>query len=59
MVPLKLFPCYLLAILYDQMGMKEEAVEVASETLKKEIKVESFATEEIKIKMRNRIEKNK
>lgn len=41
------------------MGMKEEAVEVASETLKKEIKVESFATEEIKIKMRNRIEKNK
>ena len=47
MVPHKLFPMYLLANLYGETGQKGKALRVAEEVLKKNIKVESTATEEI------------
>ena len=50
-VPHKLYPLYLLALLYDKTGQKEKAVEVAERVLNKEVKVESEATEEIKAAM--------
>ena len=59
MVPHKLYPLYLLATLYDETGDREKALEFANKILKKEIKVESEATEEIKVKMKSIIEKEK
>ena len=51
-IPNKLYPLYLLAILYDDSGQKEMAVKIAGEILNKKIKVESEATEEIKSRMK-------
>jgi tetratricopeptide (TPR) repeat protein len=57
MVPHKLYPLYLLAILYDETDQGEKAVAIAENVLNKEIKVESQAVEEIRIKIRGIIEK--
>ena len=57
MVPHKLYPLYLLAMLYDETGQREKAVAFAGKVLNKEIKVES--TDDIKIEMEKIIEKNK
>ena len=48
MVPHKLYPLYLLALLYDETGQKGKAFVLAKKILKKEIKVESEATVEIR-----------
>ncbi|MCU0413392.1 MAG: O-antigen ligase family protein [Ignavibacteriaceae bacterium] len=48
MVPHKLYPLYLLAILYEETEQEEKAVAVAKKVLNKKVKVESEATEEIK-----------
>jgi nitrogen fixation-related uncharacterized protein len=57
MVPHKLYPLYLLAILYDETNQRKKAVAIAENVLNKEIKVESQAVEEIRIKIRCIIEK--
>jgi tetratricopeptide (TPR) repeat protein len=56
LVPHKLYPLYLLAILYYETGKREKALTVARLVLEKEVKVESQATEEIRMKMRKIIE---
>ena len=53
MAPHKLYPMYLLVNLYCETGQNEKAIMVAEEVLQKKIKVESFATEEIKQKMKD------
>ncbi|MCX6327683.1 MAG: hypothetical protein NT144_13685 [Bacteroidia bacterium] len=58
MVPHKLYPLYLLAMLYDETGQREKAIAVAGRVLNKEIKVESEATKEIKNAMEAIIRKN-
>src|SRR5574344_612008 len=47
MPPSKFYPLYLLAKLYDETGQQQNAVEVATLLLKKEIKIESTAISEI------------
>jgi len=47
MVPHKLYPRYLLTILYKETGQKEEALRTAKCILNQKIKVHSTATEEI------------
>jgi O-antigen polymerase len=47
MVPCKLYPLYLLAKLYDETGQREKAHNLATQILKKDIKVESIAADEI------------
>jgi tetratricopeptide (TPR) repeat protein len=51
MNPSRFYPKYLLAILYDETGQSEKAVEIANELLAKEVKVNSTAIEEIKKEM--------
>lgn len=58
MAPHKLYPLYLLAVLYDETGQKEKAIAVAEKTLKKEVKVESEATEEILQAMKRIVNRN-
>jgi O-antigen polymerase len=58
MVPHKLYPLYLLATLFDETGQRVKALEFANLILQKEIKVESEATNEIKLKMKKIIENN-
>jgi|GEM_PF-106533 len=55
MVPHKLYPRYLLANLYSEIGQKEKACSMAQEILNKKIKVESNATEEILRQMKDLI----
>ena len=59
MVPHKLYPLYLLAMLYDETGQKEIAVTVARRVLNKEIKVETKAIDEIRTKMKSIIHPKK
>ncbi len=58
MNPSRFYPKYLLAKLYDETGQKEKAVAIANELLRKPIKIESTAIEEIKAEMNEIIEKN-
>ena len=48
MVPHKLYPLYLLVILYVETGQDEKAVTIATRLLSKEVKVESEAAKDIK-----------
>jgi len=48
MVPHKFYPKYLLAKLYDVSAQHEKAAQIAAELLKKEVKVESRAIEEMR-----------
>jgi len=57
MNPVRFYPKYLLAKLYDDTGQKVKAVKVARELLEKEIKVESTAIDEIKAEMQKIINK--
>jgi tetratricopeptide (TPR) repeat protein len=52
MNPSRFYPQYLLAILYDETGQCSKAVRTAQDLLRKEIKIESIATEEIKMEMK-------
>jgi len=58
MTPIRFFPLYLLAKLYDETGQKAKAVLIAKKVMEKGIKIESTAIEEIKEEMRKIIEKN-
>ena len=55
MVPHKLYPLYLLANLYFVTGQIEKAFSIAEQILRKGIKVESTATEEIRHDMKELI----
>ncbi len=57
MEPNKLYPCYLLAKLYDDSGQRLKAVKTAARLLDKNIKVQSTAIEEIRIEMKSIITK--
>jgi O-antigen polymerase len=57
MNPVRFYPKYLLAKLYDETGQKVKAAKVARELLEKEIKVESTAIDEIKAEMQKIIKK--
>jgi len=52
MAPARFYPLYLLVKLYDETGQTEKAVAMAKKVLRKEVKVESTAVEEIKDEMR-------
>ena len=51
MAPVKFYPLYLLAKLYDESGQQEKAIEMAKAVLEKDVKVESTAIKEIKDEM--------
>lgn len=53
MIPIRFYPLYLLAKLYEESGQKEKARVMAEIILKKEIKVPSTAIKEIKQEMNN------
>lgn len=59
MNPSRFYPKYLLAKLYDENGQIEKAVAIAEELLKKEVKVESTAVEEIQTEMRSILNRNR
>ncbi len=59
MIPSRFYPKYLLAVLYDATGKKEDATKIANELILKEPKIESTAVDEIKVEMAKIIEKNK
>ena len=59
MVPHKLYPQYLLANLYEDIGQDEKAFIKAEELLNKKIKVETTATEEILHHMRLLVDRMK
>lgn len=58
MIPHKFFPQYLLAKMFDESGQAEKAYHTATELLKKEIKVESIAIEEMRRELNKIIENN-
>jgi len=57
MVPHRIYPYYLLTKLYIEMGEKQKAMEMASIVLQKEPKVHSPAIDEMRMEIRNIIEK--
>jgi tetratricopeptide (TPR) repeat protein len=59
MNPSRFYPKYLLAILYDETGQSEKAVEIAKELLSKEVKINSTAIKEIKQEMTKILNKHK
>ncbi len=56
-IPHKLFPKYLLAKLYYNHNMQEKAMNTANEIINLEAKIKTTASEEIKIEMKELIEK--
>ncbi|NJX16635.1 O-antigen ligase family protein [Tamlana crocina] len=52
MVPVRFYPVYLLAKLYDESNQKEKAIDIANKVLQKEIKVPSTAIKEIQLEMK-------
>ena len=58
MAPDKFYPQYLPVKLYDKTGQQQNAVEVATLLLKKEIKIESTAISEIHCEMEKIIKRN-
>lgn len=52
MVPVRFYPMYLLAKLYDESNQKEKAIDIANKVLQKEIKVPSTAIKEIQLEMK-------
>lgn len=59
MNPSRFYPKYLLAKLYDKNGQIEKAIAIAEELLKKEVKVESTAVEEIQTEMKRILNRNR
>lgn len=59
MNPSRFYPKYLLAKLYDESGQIEKAIAIAEELLKKEVKVESTAIEEIQTEMKRILNRNR
>ncbi len=57
MVPHKFYPKYLLAKLYNQNGLIQQATKIAKELLEKEVKVESRAIEEIRSELNRLLQK--
>jgi len=57
MNPVRFYPKYLLAKLYNETGQKAKAAKIAKELLEKEVKVESTAIEEIQAEMRKILDK--
>ncbi|PRD56761.1 O-antigen ligase family protein [Sphingobacterium gobiense] len=55
-VPNRLYPNYLLAKLYDEMGEHKKAYDMAKVVVNKKVKINSPAVEEMKAEMRKRIE---
>lgn len=53
MIPTRLYPKYLLAMLYHEIGDKDRALREAKKLLKKEVKIRSTATDEIRSEMLN------
>jgi O-antigen ligase len=53
MIPIRFYPLYLQAKLYEESGQKEKAVSIAKVILNKDIKVYSTAIKEIKVEMEN------
>lgn len=53
MIPIRFYPEYLLAKLYDESDQKDKAIAMAKTILKKEIKIPSTAIKEIKAEMKN------
>ncbi len=51
MIPVRFYPLYLLAKLYEQNGQNNKALEIAEKILKKDIKVPSRAVKEMKEEM--------
>jgi len=58
MIPNRFYPKYLLAKLYDETNQPDKAVRTAIELLKKEVKVESDAIEEMKLEMKHILRKS-
>jgi tetratricopeptide (TPR) repeat protein len=56
MVPGKFYPLYLLAKLYYESGQNEKAVRMANILIKKQVKINSTAIEEMKAEMRKILE---
>ncbi len=56
MIPSRFYPKYLLAKLYYDTGQNDKATNIAEELLKKEVKIQSTAIEEIKDEMKKIIE---
>jgi len=54
-VPNRLYPFYLLAKLYDEMGDPEKAHDMAVKVVRKEVKIHSPAVEEMKAEMKKRL----
>jgi len=57
MNPSRFYPKYLLVKLYNDSGQNRKAIKMAKELLKKEVKIESTAIQEIKEEMKKIIEK--
>ena len=59
MIPSQFYPNYLLAKLYDDYGQNQEAINMAKKILYKKIKIPSTAIEEIRLEMKNILNKHK
>ncbi|MDO5981569.1 O-antigen ligase family protein [Flavivirga spongiicola] len=59
MIPIRFYPLYLQAKLFEESGENEKAVAIAKNILNKEIKVPSTAIKEIQAEMKRVIENNK
>lgn len=55
MVPVRFYPLYLLAKLYDESGQESKALTMANTILEKEVKIPSTAIREIKAEMKKMI----
>ncbi|GAA3570250.1 O-antigen ligase family protein [Snuella lapsa] len=58
MIPIRFYPLYLLAKLYDESGQKEKAISIAQKVLEKEVKVPSTAIKEIQAEMQKLLKNN-
>ncbi|MFV0506588.1 MAG: O-antigen ligase family protein [Bacteroidales bacterium] len=57
MIPVRFYPLYLLAKMYEESGQHQKAIAMAKQVLEKEVKVPSTAIEEIKAEMKQILEK--
>lgn len=57
MIPVRFYPLYLLAKLFDESNQKVKAINIANKVLQKEIKVPSTAIKEIQLEMKKIIQK--
>jgi O-antigen ligase len=52
MIPVRFYPLYLLAKLYEESGQREKAIETAKYVLEKKVKIPSTAIKEIQLEMK-------